>query len=355
MLPHDERGPAGGPAGRGGARTPSEPQPVAPSHVLVCLDRSPLGESVLPHAIALARGCGARLTLLHVLETKRGLEAPGPVDPLEWEIGLAEGREYLEHVAAHHRSSDVPMSTALIQGHAAEQICAWAGSHRVDVTVLCTHGEGGRTEWSLASTTQKLIEGVAGSLLLVPASAAAPAGPAACYTRILVPLDGSARAESALSLAIRLARAQDTELILVHIVPVPELTRIGPLVPEDLDLERRLVGRNERVGQQYLERLQARLQQSGLTVRTVLARDADVRNELVRVVAREQADLVVMSAHGSTGRTDRPCGSVAAHLLACCGTPVLVVREAERAMGRRRDPMAERSQSRARMPALATP
>lgn len=322
------------------------------SHVLVCLDRSPLAESVLPHAIALARSCGGRVTLLHVLEPDHRTEA-APVDPLAWEIQTAQGRRYVDSLAARHRAPDLTIDTVVIQGHAAEQIQAWAASHRVDFTVLCTHGERGCTEWSLASTAQKLLEGVAGSVLLVPASSAEAASTS--YARVLVPVDGSVYSESVLPLATRIARTHGAELILAHVVPVPELTRIGPLSAEDVDLEERLTRRNEAVGRGYLERLRTRLAEAGLTVRTVLARDTDVRSELARVVEREHVDLVVLSAHGRSGRVDEPCGSVAAHLLAHRTTPVLVVRERRRTSARRRDPLAERRRMSARMPALATP
>lgn len=335
--------------------TPAGARQESPSrsHVLVCLDRSPLAESILPHAFALARSCGARVTLLHVLEPDRRSEA-APVDPLAWEIHTAEGRRYVDALAARYRTPDLPIDSVVIQGQAAEQIRAWGASHRVDFTVLCTHGESGYTEWSLASTAQKLIEGIPGSVLLIPASSLAPV-PTSSYGRVLVPLDGSAHAESVLPLATRIAKMQGAELILAHVVPVPELTRIGPLSAEDLDLEKRLVRRNEAVGRGYLERLRTRLAETGLATRTVLARNTDARGELVHMVERERVDLVVLSAHGSSGRIDEPCGSVAAHLLAHRTTPVLVVRERRRAGARRRDPLAERRRMSTRMPALAAP
>ncbi len=324
----------------------------APSHVLVCLDRSPLSESILPHAIALARSCGGHVTLLHVLEPDHRSDAT-PVDPLAWEIQAAQGRRYVDTLAARHRAPDLTIETVVIQGHAAEQIRTWAASRRVDFTVLCTHGESGCTEWSLASTAQKLLEGVPGSVLLVPASSAV--GEPASYARVLVPMDGSAYSESVLPLAIQIARAHGAELILAHVVPVPELTRIGPPSSEDLDLEKRLIHRNEAVARSYLQHLSSRVAEAGIAVRTLLARDTDVRRELIRMIERERVDLVLLSAHGRSGRIDEPCGSVAAHLLAHRTTPVLIVRERRPATARRRDPLAERRSIHARMPALAQP
>jgi nucleotide-binding universal stress UspA family protein len=325
-------------------------------HVLVCLDRSPLGERVLPHALALARSSsGGQVTLLHVLEADHHAGAV-PTDPLAWEIRSAEAQQYLEALAARRRSEKLPIAPVLIQGHAAEQIRDWAATHHVDFTVLSTHGEGGRSEWRLASTTHKLIEGVASSVLLVPADVPPAAGPELSYARVLVPVDGSALAESVLPVAIRIARAHAAELIVAHVVPVPELTRIGPLTSDDLELEQRVLRRNEAVGRAYLDRLRARAAASAVRVRSVLSHGSDVRGELLRIVAHEHVDLVVLSAHGRSGRIAEPCGSVAADLLAHCTIPVLVIRERQRVAGARRlDASAARRRASVRMPALAGP
>ena len=58
-----------------------------------------------------------------------------------------------------------------------------------------------------------------------------------------MPLDASPRAESALPLAASLADAR-FRAVLVHAVPVPELTRPAPLDEEELELERRLIDRS---------------------------------------------------------------------------------------------------------------
>ena len=350
---HTDPGPA---SDRPSYESPGLSAPLAPvpHHVLVCLDRSALAESVLPHAVALAHGCGAHLTLLHILEPRHGADAP--TDPFDWEVRRAEASEYLGRIAARYSSPQLPIEVELGQGHAAEQIRTWADNHHVDFTVLCSHGEGGFTQWSLASTAHKLTGGAAGSLLFVPASAAPPSPKREVrYARILVPLDGSTRAESVVPLAVQLAKTHRSELILAHVVPVPELTYIGPPAAEDLDLGQRLVRRNERVARRYLEHLQARLEASGLRVRTVLARDGDVRGELAGIIEREGAGLVVLSAHGSTGRTDWPFGRVAAHLLAHATTPLLIVREPARGSPRQRAAAAGRHPVAARAPALALP
>lgn len=315
--------------------------------IAVCLDGSEVGERILPHAVAVARALGAPLTLLRVLEGRVGSEAP--LDPLAWDIRRREGRDYLERMAARSDGRGA-VDTELIEGQAAEEICHWAQHHDVALTVLCSHGVSGETAWSLASTAHKLVEGAPGSFLLVPASAVAKE-PVARYRRLLVPVDGSARAESVLPLARRLAEAQGAELLLAHVVPVPELTEIGPIDAEALELRERLVRRNERVANRYLDRLRATLADSEAPVRALVLRGGDARSRLARLIAEEGVDLVVLSAHGRTARADVPFGSITAYLVDHAVTPLLIVRR-RTAVAIRRVTTAE--QEGVRLPSQAT-
>lgn len=303
--------------------------------ILACVDGSELGSGVIPHAQAVTRALGARLTLLHVLET----EATGaaPPDPVDWGIRRREARAHLEGLAADASDAESGIRSELIQGRAAEQICSWAAQHEVDLTVLCSHGARGVTDFDLASTARKLVDRVPGSLLLVPAAAAAKEG-AVSYKRILVPLDGSPRAESVVPLAMRIAAFEGGEILFVHVVPVPEITRTGPLDAEGADLERRVVEHNQRVASTYLDHLRARASQAGLRARALVVGGGSVRSGLDRLIREERADLVVMSAHGYTGRTDSPCGSVTQYAVTHATAPLLVVRGRTEARMRRVDP-----------------
>jgi len=310
-----------------GLRGPEDPliTPAPLREILACVDGSELGSGVIPHARLAARALGARLTLLRVLETEAAGAAPP--DPLDWGIRQREARAHLDGLAAQLGDLESGIRSELMQGHPPEQICSWAEHHGTDLTVLCSHGARGVTDWDLASTARKLIERVPGSLLLVPAAAAAKGGETR-YRRILVPLDGSPRAESVLPIAARIAASEKAELLLAHIVSVPEITRAGPLDAEGADLERRVIEHNRRVASDYLDRLRARASQEGSRVRVLVIVDGrPARMRLERLIREEGVDLVVMSAHGHTGRTDSPCGSVAEYALTHLTTPLLVVRD----------------------------
>jgi nucleotide-binding universal stress UspA family protein len=305
---------------------------------VACLDGSELGSGIVPHARVVARALGARLTLLHVLETEA--TGTGPADSLDWGIRQREARAHLDGLAAQLGDLESGIRSELIQGRAAEQICSWAEQHDVDLTVLCSHGTRGLTDWDLASTARKLIDRTPGSLLLVPATAAAKEE--VRYRRILVPLDGSPRAESVVPVAMRIAASQKAEMLFVHVVPVPELTRTGPLDAEGEDLERRVVEHNHRVASAYLDRLRARVSQAGQRVRVLVVEGGSVRTRLERLIREDRADLVVMSAHGHTGRTDSSCGSVTEYAVTHATSPLLVIRDRARRRMRRVAPSSTR-------------
>jgi nucleotide-binding universal stress UspA family protein len=55
--------------------------------ILVPLDRSPVAECVLPHAVA--RSLDSQLMLLHILSPSDRQDGLRAVDPLEWQLRRA--------------------------------------------------------------------------------------------------------------------------------------------------------------------------------------------------------------------------------------------------------------------------
>ncbi len=142
--------------------------------------------------------------------------------------------------------------------------------------------------------------------------------------RILVPLDGSSRAEHALAVAEKLARATGGTLILVRALTLP-VEYDNPLVPQVLPLS---IEEDQRCAQDYLTRQASLPMLSGLRVET------DVRTEspalaILTAALEYGADLIVMTSHGRTGLSHWVFGSVAEHVIRQAHVPVLVLREHE--------------------------
>lgn len=289
------------------------------SRVLIAVDESQVSQKVIPHGLAVARALGAETSLVRVLETRE--PNVGLVDPVEWHLLRQRACRYIESLA---RRQPGRLSTQVSEGRPSDQICRWAREHQASIIVLGAQGENGKSGQGLGQTARRIVEDAPNSILLVPTTA--DDKDPVHYQSIMVPLDGSSRAESALPLALRIAEAEDAEVVLVHAVPQPELTEIGPLEQEDLELKRRVEERNERVARDYLRRIRARFLDKGIATKIVLLRDNDVRHSLLQAISEQDASIIVMASHGHSKHIDLPMGSIAAHLISQVRVPILLTR-----------------------------
>lgn len=297
-------------------------------HVLVCLDCSELSKQVIPYAVNLARGFGAKLTVLHVLE-KLSADVCTPMDCVEWEIQKNEAIRYLDSIQADIGNNDLVVTTEVMEGRPAEQINFWIKSHDVDLTVLCSHGANGKSQWSLASTTQKLIAGTSSAILLIPAELPEKHhnNSTVLLRRLLVPLDGSSWAESALPFAVNIANYQHCEVVLAHVIPEPGITHIEPLNSEGLALEQQILEYNLSIASNYLNQIESRLKSTtNVSVKTSLISNHGVSHELIKVIDAQAIDMVVMSAHGNSNYPEQYCGKTALDFLEQCPIPVMLLR-----------------------------
>jgi nucleotide-binding universal stress UspA family protein len=296
-------------------------------HVLVCLDFSTLSKQIIPFAVTLARGFGARITVLHVLEGPQ-LDPHTQMDCFEWQIKKNEVKRYLEGIKSEISHCGVLVATETVEGQPAEQIDFWINTHHVDLTVLCSHGTNGQKQWPLASTAQKLISGTSRALFLIPAKALENyESNDISIQRLLVPLDGSSWAESALPFAINIANEQKCDVVLAHVIPESALTHIEPLNPEGLMLEQRVHDYNWNVALNYLCQIESRLKPAtNISVHTSHVNSHGISHELIKIVDDQAIDMVVMSAHGNSNQQDHYCGKVALDFLEHCNVPVMLLR-----------------------------
>ncbi len=146
------------------------------------------------------------------------------------------------------------------------------------------------------------------------------------FKAILVPLDGSPMAEQALPVAVRLARATDSALHLVHVhVPAsPDPISIEGLPVID-DQMRSMAAEHERV---YLERVAAPLAE-GEFIPITSRLSGPVALKLASYARDISAGLIVMTTHGRGGFAQLWLGSVAESLARVSGTPLLLLRPDE--------------------------
>lgn len=294
--------------------------------ILVPVDGSPMSEQALGQATAMASAFDAEVLLLRVQEPEAG--TGGFSDSVSWRLHRAEASSSLEKLAERLREGGRRVATVLAEGRAAEEILKAARDRPADLVVLSTHGSSGHSRFHFGSTAQKVIAEAGVSVLIVRASEERGSGPAeARHEKIMVPFDGSQRAQWALGLSSSIARALGSELLLVHVVDTRELQGQAPATPEERELARRVADRDRRLATEYLGHMKQVLSGSGIEVRTRLLDSPNVAEALRQLAEDERVSLVVMSAHGSSGAAPWSYGSVADRLIAYGTTPLLVFQD----------------------------
>ncbi len=289
-------------------------------HILIPIDATPSPDYTLPHACAIAEAMNARVTLLRTLEGSS--TAPPPcVDPLDWELSKTRAEMQLRNQAQHLEQLGIPVQRALLECPQAFHIVEFAREHDVKLIVVAKTGE------NFCDLIHQLLTHTHLPTLLIRAEKdVLEDWSPATYRKLLIPLDGSQRAEHVLSLATTVANALNAEILLAHVVRKPEMPRRVPLAQEDLELVDRLVERNWREARKYLEELQSRLSTSG-TVQSRLVIDEHVAPTLHKLIEQERIDLIVLSAHGYSGDPQWPYGSIASNIIAFSSKPVLILQD----------------------------
>jgi len=298
------------------------------NHMLVPLDGCRLAECVLPHAVALARALDARVTVLRALD--RGSSGAGSerITPLRWRILRSEAETYLRNVASRLESAGLDTDWALVEGAAAERIVAFADTDDADLVLLSSHGRSGLSGWNVGSVVQKVALRCYTTTMIVQAYRTPCRDLTGLrYEQILIPVDGSRRAECVLPLAMCLVEFYPCRLLLAHVVREPEMPRRVPLTEEELTLRDQLVKVNRRAGRDYLDRLASLLPADVETRLVVNDHPVDLLHELAR---QETVDLVVLGAHGYSGSVQRPYGHIALNFIAYGTTPLIVVQDLPR-------------------------
>ena len=206
-------------------------------HMMVPLDGSAVAEGAIGYAERLAHAslleAEQRDTTIHLL---RVVAPVFRLDP--WGIStyamIAQDNEaemlraagYLDALRRHVGATSIPVRTvrqpnqprltvraALVTGSLVAGLLEYERQHGIDLVVLASHEQTGPGPPSLGSLLQPLLRRGPAPLFVVP-----PAISPAFLEHALVPLDGSAGAEQALTLLRRLAPALVREITLLRVV-----------------------------------------------------------------------------------------------------------------------------------------
>lgn len=135
------------------------------------------------------------------------------------------------------------------------------------------------------------------------------------FSRILVPLDGTAESNAALPAARTMARATGASVVLLQVLESPESrAQAGEATDK-------------------LTRVANELAASGVQVESAV-RPGQAADEILQQVGEQRADLVVMRTRGQSGIQRAVMGSVAEHLLSRSDVPIIMLRPGGRRMDR---------------------
>ena len=139
-------------------------------------------------------------------------------------------------------------------------------------------------------------------------------------TTILVPLDGSVLAETALTPAVELARLKGARLVLLRATEAHTLPMADPVQAQVEAV---------REAEDYLAGVRGRLTQAGIGSVETSAWYGAPAEAIVEAARFRKADLIVMSSHGRTGLGRLVLGSVAESVLRGTRVPILLIRPGE--------------------------
>jgi nucleotide-binding universal stress UspA family protein len=197
------------------------------SRLLVPLDGSPLAETVLPVATALAERFGAELFLVHAEYPLASAERASSEKPF---TSPSAAQAYLDRLAQQLTEEGITAHTVLPPQDPAGGIIAQAELDQADLIVMATHGRTGFDALLHPSVTWQVFSQTTAPVLVckggqrdvsVRTEASLPRFMTDVNAPNLVPLDGSLQAEAALPLAQHLAQTFGNPLRLVRVVPYP--------------------------------------------------------------------------------------------------------------------------------------
>ncbi len=149
------------------------------------------------------------------------------------------------------------------------------------------------------------------------------------YETILVPLDGSKRAEAILPHIEELAAHYGSSVVFLRVFEIPHITPIMPVSDDEYEalphLSREQLQSLVTDTQNYLRSVCKQMTDHGISGR-FRVEYGPVAATIINTAAQENADLVAMASHGSSGLEGVYYGSVAAGVLQRVDRPLLIVR-----------------------------
>ncbi len=298
-------------------------------HILVPLDGSKLAEAAVPVAASLAKTLDAPVTLLHVIEQ----DAPQEIHSDRHITQADEASAYLEEVARHGFPAgvkvDVHVHTAAVKDVAGSIVEHATQEFRLDLIVMCTHGQSGVRELLYGSIAQQVVaQGVTPLLLIKPGTDTPKTFK---LDKILVPLDTGVIHDDSLPVTQELAIAYKSHVHLLTVIPTfgtiaGETAAAGSLLPATTSA---LLEINVENAAEDLQEHLDEVKRAGIQATAEVAR-GDPAVEIVNISEKLPADMIVLTTHRKAGTAAFWARSVAPNVVRRARVPILLIPLEER-------------------------
>lgn len=294
--------------------------------ILVPLDGSVLAERALEPALTVASQEQDGEVIFLGIPVYRDIIVPNAAgfDMLLPEQSLEKFREdveaYLIEMKGAWKRPGICLRTMVVDGDVASVIVDTAEEQAVDLIVMTTHGYSGFSRWLLGSVTERVLRSAPCPVLAIREKRP--------LTNILITLDGSYLAETALEPGFELARLLGGKVTLLQ---VDQEANLGALELSMLEVAEAGLSRHVQKPAEddhlinYLKRTAEKYGSEGIIVEPIVIEGSPAR-EILEFAEAQEIDLIVMTTHGRTGLKRWVYGSVTEKVLRGTEAAVLVIR-----------------------------
>jgi len=331
------------------------------THILVPLDGSRRAEQALPVAARLAHASGGTVVLLQVVSMANQFISYVAMEPIITQrlidFRLEEAKDYLSDLARSSSLHGVYTETLIFFGQPTAYILSIVDSQKIDLIVMCSHGYTGIRRWIMGSVAEKVAHYASAPVLVLregkpPLANLQPDDSGSL--RILVPLDGSARARAAIAPAARLVAGLASPgrgaLHLTQVVTMSGIEQMRHSERETIvrEAKQKLRSTVEEIRGGLVADYDAGL---NLSITWSVTIDDDIAAGIVRVAENGEdaegagvfggCNMIAMATHGYSGLKRLALGSITERILHSTALPLLIVRPPDMAAGKGQPIVAE--------------
>jgi nucleotide-binding universal stress UspA family protein len=143
------------------------------------------------------------------------------------------------------------------------------------------------------------------------------------YKKILVPLDGSKRAEAILAHAEQMANRYGAEIIFLRVEELHVMLEWDEVV--DMEKCREKFDTRKKISVSYLDRFKTEFLDKGIQARARVV-DGPVVKSILIAAEEMDVDIILMASHGLSGLPRTFYGSITAGVLQKVDRPLLIIR-----------------------------